>query len=356
MANKFWVFLLVVISVTQMAILNPVNAYTLFTDREAWLTAVSGLPLLEENFNNIPNGEYPAGTIPSDVFTNLELFPALPLPMAIEDGEVVPVFNRDFSVQMLFFQPVLAAGLDIINPENANYQYNISEEDLGGAFSFNRSAALPTPDFLGWVADEGDNPVLQTFVFFDPNLRDQFAWDNLVVAAVPVPATVDIDIKPGNKRNVINPRSKGGIWVAVLSDTDPESPFDPSSQVDIPTVEFGPDGAKATRYKVKDINKDGLGDLLLRFKIQKTGIACGDTEATLTGETFDGLIISGTDSIKTVGCKPKKCYKKKHHTKHPDDDCDNDEKHHGKHNEKEHHERHHSKHHDDDRDDDHHRR
>ncbi|MEN8133205.1 MAG: choice-of-anchor Q domain-containing protein [Pseudomonadota bacterium] len=127
-----------------------------------------------------------------------------------------------------------------------------------------------------------------------------------------VQLTVIIDIKPGNKQNVINPRAKGVIWVAVLSDTDPASPFDPSSQVDIPSVEFGPDGAKAKRHKVKDINRDGLGDLLLRFRIPETGIACGDTEATLTGETFDGQSFTGTDSIKTVGCKPKKHYKKKH--------------------------------------------
>lgn len=117
---------------------------------------------------------------------------------------------------------------------------------------------------------------------------------------------VDIDIKPGNKQNVINPRAKGGIWVAILSDTDAGSSFDPSSQVDIPTVELGPDGAKAKRHKVKDINKDGLGDLLLRFKIPQTGIACGDIEATLTGETFDDASFTGTDTIKTVGCKHKK--------------------------------------------------
>ena len=146
----------------------------------------------------------------------------------------------------------------------------------------------------------------------------------------PLTMPVSIDIKPGNKNNVINPRSKGGVWVAILSDTG--SPFDPSSQVDIPTVEFGPDGANANRHKVKDINKDGLGDLLLRFKIPKTGIACGDTEATLTGETFDSQSFTGTDDIKTVGCKPKKCHKKHH-----DDDRDDDKKHHGKHKEKKYH-------------------
>jgi len=134
---------------------------------------------------------------------------------------------------------------------------------------------------------------------------------------------VKIDIKPGNARNVINPRAKGGLWVALLSDTDSdsESPFDPSSQVDTPTVELGPGGAKVVRHKVKDFNKDGLGDLLLRFEIPQAGIACGDTEATLTGETFDGQSIEGTDSIKTVGCKPKK-----YHNKHYDDDGDDHKK------------------------------
>jgi hypothetical protein len=35
----------------------------------------------------------------------------------------------------------------------------------------------------------------------------------------------------------------------------------------------------------------------------KNRIACGDTEATLTGETFDGSPITGIDAVKTVGCK-----------------------------------------------------
>lgn len=125
---------------------------------------------------------------------------------------------------------------------------------------------------------------------------------NYYLVEYDTPVTVDIDIKPGNKRNVINPRAQGGIWVAILSDTDPVSPFDPSSQVDIGTVEFGPDGASATRYKVKDINKDRLGDLLLRFSIPATGIACSNIRATLTGQTYDALNFAGTDSIRTVGC------------------------------------------------------
>ena len=123
------------------------------------------------------------------------------------------------------------------------------------------------------------------------------------MALVPDQSTrVTIDIKPGDKHNVINPRSHGRVWVAVLSDTDNETAFDPL-QIDIATVRFGPDGATTNRYQVRDVNKDGLGDLLVQFRIPDTGIQCGDTEATLTGETFDGREVSATDSIKTVGCQ-----------------------------------------------------
>jgi len=105
---------------------------------------------------------------------------------------------------------------------------------------------------------------------------------------------IGIDIKPRSKRNKVNPLSRGHVWVALLSDGE----FDPL-QVDISTVSFGPDEAAANRHRVRDINKDGLADLLLRFRIRDAGIECGATEAKLTGETFGGLSLSGTDSIKT---------------------------------------------------------
>ena len=114
---------------------------------------------------------------------------------------------------------------------------------------------------------------------------------------------IDIDIKPTNKYTIIRPGSKGYIWVALLSSTDPGTLFDPSSQVNIPTVVFGTNGAVPIRHYVNELNMDGLDDLLLQFKITETGIACGDNEASLTGEKFDGQSFTGTDSIKTVGCR-----------------------------------------------------
>ena len=77
-----------------------------------------------------------------------------------------------------------------------------------------------------------------------------------------------------------------------------------STQVDFSTVTFGPDSASTAHDgHVKDVNDDGFMDMLFHFKIQELAIACGDTEATLTGETFDGTPITGIDAVKTVGCK-----------------------------------------------------
>jgi len=111
--------------------------------------------------------------------------------------------------------------------------------------------------------------------------------------------SVTIDIKPGKTPNSINPASKQKISVAILSIES----FD-ALQVDWETISFGP--ARATEFHgrshVKDVDEDGDMDLLFHFNAAETGITCGDTEATLTGMTFDGQSIIGTDAINTVNC------------------------------------------------------
>jgi hypothetical protein len=112
--------------------------------------------------------------------------------------------------------------------------------------------------------------------------------------------TVALDIKPGTVPNPINPKSHGVIPVAILT----TSTFD-ATTVDPMSVRFGPRGAKEAHNKghIEDVNRDGEPDLVLHFKIQATGITCGDTSASLTGETRDGDPIQGSDAITTVGCK-----------------------------------------------------
>jgi len=134
-----------------------------------------------------------------------------------------------------------------------------------------------------------------------------YAWAvHLGNASVP---QITIDIRPGNPLAPIILSVESEVWVAVLSDKGVDFPFDPASQIDIPEARFGPQEAKPQRSAVKDINQDGLGDLLLKFSIPETGIET-TTLATLTVKTFDGQEFSGTDTIQiakpvVIACDPK---------------------------------------------------
>lgn len=109
-----------------------------------------------------------------------------------------------------------------------------------------------------------------------------------------------IDIKPGSDPNSINPRSRGVIPVAILTtDTFDATAMDPT------TILFGATGTEASPMQsaLEDVDGDGDTDMILHFKTEDTGILCGATSASLTGETSGGQRIQGSDSINTVGCK-----------------------------------------------------
>ena len=104
---------------------------------------------------------------------------------------------------------------------------------------------------------------------------------------------------PIDVRDSINSRSNGIIQVAVLS----SSTFN-AATVDPLSVRFGPDGAQPVQEaRIHDANGDGLPDLALHFRTQQTGIECGHTSASLTGQTLDGQAIEGSGAFRTVGCK-----------------------------------------------------
>ena len=114
---------------------------------------------------------------------------------------------------------------------------------------------------------------------------------------------VTIDIKPGGDSNSINPRNRGKIPVAILSTKD----FDAPSQVDQKSLTFGSTGneeslAFCNRFP-KDVNGDGLKDVVCHFSTRATGFRCVDTEGILRGNTVDGMPIEGSDSVKIVRCR-----------------------------------------------------
>jgi hypothetical protein len=110
---------------------------------------------------------------------------------------------------------------------------------------------------------------------------------------------VAIDIRPRSDANKINPNNIKNINVAIFS----ANGFD-ATTVDPNTVRFGATGTEAAPIHValRDINEDGLFDMVLRFQIPVTGIKCGDTSAVLTGQISGGPSIIGSSPIQTVQC------------------------------------------------------
>lgn len=106
----------------------------------------------------------------------------------------------------------------------------------------------------------------------------------------PDDSTVEIDIKPGSSPNSINLKSNGVVPVAVLT----ADGFD-ASTVKPESVEFA--GTKAVRWNLCDVDDDGDEDLLLHFKTQDLELNEESTEAMLTGNTFGGEAITGTDTV-----------------------------------------------------------
>jgi hypothetical protein len=104
---------------------------------------------------------------------------------------------------------------------------------------------------------------------------------------------VNIDVKPGSYPNSINLRSKGVVPVAVLTTEE----FDAGS-VDPDSVAFAE--ASPVRWALEDVDGDGDVDMILHFRTQSLGLEPSSTEATLTGSTYDGQEIQGTDTVRIV--------------------------------------------------------
>jgi DNA-binding beta-propeller fold protein YncE len=164
------------------------------------------------------------------------------------------------------------------------------------------TAFTPGPFGLGGITLVGS-----TFYIAEPAGGDPFAGTHVFAIErdalqcnPPLVKTVLLDVKPGESPNMVKVNSAGTIPVAILTTPD----FD-AATVDATTLRFGPTGTEAApaKYSLEDADGDGDLDLVAHFQTSATGLSCFSTMVAITGTTYGGKPIAGSDSMEAVGCK-----------------------------------------------------
>ena len=110
---------------------------------------------------------------------------------------------------------------------------------------------------------------------------------------------VTIDIIPRKDPNIIKLFSHS-VSVAILTtETFDAATVDPASVV-LACASVRMRGNGRTDSQLKDVDKDGDMDLIVKVFTEQMAITPADTVAVLTGTTFSGMMIQGTDTIQVV--------------------------------------------------------
>lgn len=196
-----------------------------------------------------------------------------------------------------------------INADFSTQNINVtSGDELAIVLKIDRSSAGGDYSWRGETGDLYDSGVAYTradlgsgYEWFSPTsggLTVDYGFKTFIDSTLT--KNVSIKIKPRKKASdVINLRKDKNLKVAIEGDAT----FD-ALQVNPATINFGPNAASPVRIKGQDYNRDGFSDLILTFALSDTGIVCGDTEATLTGETFPNPVLNiiGTASFTVEPC------------------------------------------------------
>lgn len=126
------------------------------------------------------------------------------------------------------------------------------------------------------------------------------------VATVDAPLEVrqrELRTGNGSKRRVVTAH----VLALANTESDPDS-FSPEF-VDVGSIRFGPLRARPIGNELKDVNGDGLKDLVLTFNAAEVGLSCIDTDVRLTGEipSPGNFVPEGTVFVGRAALSPAPC-------------------------------------------------
>lgn len=228
--------------------------------------------------------------------------------LRVSDGELIlfvdfrPLEARvssDSFVAPCSSRPLYCSFLELPSTEYVTVRISVKGDDFVAkvgdqpAFHGRKSAESAGARRIGFGNGSASNPK-----------RSLARWDYLRISSSGPEAPVVIDVKPGSDPNSINPSSAGVVPVAVITTSvaaGEPSDFD-ATEVDPLSVRLGPGSALAAHGgHVEDVDADGDLDLVVHFRSRDVGVGCGDESLALSGQTFDGLPVAGSDAIRVVG-------------------------------------------------------
>src|ERR1044072_5547771 len=106
--------------------------------------------------------------------------------------------------------------------------------------------------------------------------------------------------QPDGFPNSINLGSKGVVPVAILSSATFDATTVNPITITLAQASVKLKGNGTPMASFQDVNGDGRLDLVVQVITTALALSTGDTQATLTGQTFDGKSITGVDSVKSL--------------------------------------------------------
>lgn len=148
------------------------------------------------------------------------------------------------------------------------------------------------------ASPEIPNPQLCDGLYeYAPHERRYVGTFDLVAARL---EPVEIDVQPRDPWNRVW-KGRSIIRVGLFGSADLDV-----ADVDVSSLRLGPGAAPpmnrggATRFRQRDLNDDGLDDLVVPFRTRRTGLQPRDEEVCLTGDLADGSVLEECDAVEIL--------------------------------------------------------